>query len=123
MMFDVNILIDANAAKNLGLEKTEMAYCLYDFLSNGCTDNEIMKYIDILYGEDRDDDFMSMLAARFNAFAVHSTPRTSYGKFIKCMLEKDCRSDVYTAITAYLGEWDDDCGRSVKVNDPNRQAG
>lgn len=123
MMFDVNILIDANAAKNSGLTKIEMAYCLYDFLSKRCTDNEIIKYINMLYGEEHDDDFVSVLAERFNAFAVHNTPRASYGKFIKCMLDKDCKSDIYTAISAYLEEWNDDNGRSVKVNDPNRQAG
>ena len=88
-----------------------------------CSDEEVIKYIYILQGEYDDDDFISSMITKFEMLRESNVLNKKYDKVFKCLEEKDCKSDVYTAINAYLEEWDDIQDRSIELNDPNRQAG
>ena len=123
LSFERKILVDPDAAKCLGLNKLEMACYLYDFLGKYCSDEEVIKYIYILQGEYDDDDFISSMRTKLEMFRESNVLNKKYDKVFKCLEEKDCKSDVYTAINAYLEEWDDIQDRSTELNDPNRQAG
>lgn len=124
MLSEREILVDPDVAKDLGFSKLEMACYLYDFLDKNCTDNEVIKYIEILQGESYDNDFISCINIRFEVLRKTNTLKKDYYKVAKCLKEKDCKFDLYTALNAYLGEWDDDLqDRSTEFNDPNRQAG
>ena len=120
---ECKILVDPDAARCLGLNKLEMACYLYDFLGKYCSDEEVIKYIDILQGEYDDDDFVSSMATKFEMLRKSNVLNKKYDEVVKCLEEKDCKSDTYTAINAYLEEWDDMQDRSTELNDPNRQAG
>ena len=123
LSFERKILVDPDAAKCLGLNKLEMACYLYDFLGKYCSDEEVIKYIYILQGEYDDDDFISSMITKFEMLRESNVLNKKYDEVFKCLEEKDCKSDVYTAINAYLEEWDDIQDRSIELNDPNRQAG
>ena len=123
LSFERKILVDPDVAKCLGLNKLEMACYLYDFLNKYCSDEEVIKYIYILQGEYDDDDFVSSMITKFEMLRESKVLNKRYDKVFKCLEEKDCKSDVYTAINAYLEEWDDIQDRSTELNDPNRQAG
>lgn len=120
---ECKILVDPDTARCLGLNKLEMACYLYDFLGKYCSDEEVIKYIDILQGEYDDDDFVSSMATKFEMLRKSNVLNKKYDEVVKCLEEKDCKSDTYTAINAYLEEWDDMQDRSTELNDPNRQAG
>lgn len=120
---ECKILVDPDAARCLGLNKLEMACYLYDFLGKYCSDEEVIKYIGILQGEYDDDDFVSSMATKFEMLRKSNVLNKKYDEVVKCLEEKDCKSDTYTAINAYLEEWDDMQDRSTELNDPNRQAG
>ena len=63
------------------------------------------------------------MATKFEMLRKSNVLNKKYDEVVKCLEEKDYKSDTYTAINAYLEEWDDMQDRSTELNDPNRQAG